>query len=307
MVAIYDKHVVKFWGVAKDTISQDTYLMTCMLATHEKKTWIPCKKLDMNMVSCYESNYNRDRLYLGGTKSGVAVFCVITLDDKMDIECSKKFLSVNLQCVSNLKRIEGTDSILLSGLNSVIVLQYNKDRKQINTIHSFSNITEGDIESSIYFRGFLIVLSPLTGSLVGVKIPSEMNQNVMNHIEYPNTFAGGNEKVGIEQIQERTHLLQAEFQKFGGFTLDYFGGLLDNLIETTPKLLVESEDQTVDNFKMASVFSFDTRAAATRVRIDDETKRLYCAGPEGLRQFEIHGRDIKPIKGSNLKSSLLLP
>lgn len=305
IAAVYDKNVVKFWGMAKDNISQDHYFMHCYLGDPEKKTWIPCKKLEMQIVACYEVNYARDRLYLGGMKSSVAVIAAITLDDKMEIDCSKKFVNVNLSCVSNLKRIEGSETLLLSGLNSVAVLQYNKERKTFNQIHFFKDISDGEIESALFFRGFLVILSPLNGSLMGAKIPSEINQGELNHVEYPTVFAGGNEKVGVEQIQEKTHALQAEFQKIGGFTIEYFGGLLDNFMEQTPKILMDTEDQTIQNFKKASVFSLDTRSACNRIRIDDDFNKLFTASNDGVRQYEIKGRTIKQIKGSTMKSKQL--
>lgn len=305
IAAVYDKNLVKFWGMAKDNISQDQYFMSCNLTDPDKKVWTPCKKLEMQIVTSYEVNYSRDRMYLGGTKSSVAVLAVITLEDKMEIECSKKFVSINLASVSNLKRIEGTDTLLLSGLNSVMVLQYNKERKVLNTVHFFNNISDGEIESSLYFKNHLIVLSPLNGSLMGVKFPTELNQADINHAEYPASFAGGNEKVGVEQIQEKTNALQAEFQKLGGFNIDYFGGLLDNFIETTPKLLMENEDQTIENFKMASVFSLETKSSSMRIRIDDDFNKLYTASGDSLRQYEISGRSLKQIKGSTLKGRLI--
>lgn len=307
LTALYDKKKSKFWGLAYDSIEQQHYMMTCMLDNPAKKTWtLFTKKLSLESGICYEASFNRDRMFIGILKSQVPMLYAISLDDKMEVECEKK-MSNHIQTqfdLFSLRRIEGSDTILIGTRNIILGMRYIKETKTFHIIHTFKNVTDGNIESCTLFRSYLLTVSPLNNSLTVCKIPSEITQATMNHTEYPGSFAGENQKIPLDELQEKTQKLQIEFQKLAGFSIDYIGGLLDNLIDSTPKVLVGTEAATVENIKVSNVFSLDLKNPATRIYLDEKTNKLHSSNLETLTQYQLNGRNITPIKGSTVKSSI---
>lgn len=302
VAAVCDKTCTRFWGVARDNISSDYQMMSCNLGTPEKKSWSVSKKLDLQLIISYEVSLQRDRLYLGGTKSTIAVLCVVTLDDKMEVEQSKKFNSINLACVSNIKRIEGSEYILVSGLNAVVCLKYNNEKKQFVQIHIFSNITDGEIESSVYVRGFVLMLCPLTSSILSMKVPIDIVQNIHNQVEYPGNFSSGGNKVGVDHIQQLTNTLANECAKTG-LSENFFASLLDNYIRAAPRVLLESDELAKENFQIATVSSMPIVTTSKRIEFNASTNRLFVIGQDTCSQYDLNQKELKLLKSSAMKSS----
>lgn len=303
VAAVYDKSFTKIFGVAKDNISSEYYLLNCNLSAPDKKQWTVAKKIDMQVVISYEVSFNRDRMYIGGTKSTIAILSVITLEDKMEVEHTKKFNSINMACVSNIKRIEGSEYILVSGLNTMVCLKYSKEKKQFFQIHSFTNISDGEIESSAYFRGFLFMLCPLTSSILSMKVPIDLSQNIHNQVEYPNCFSSGGKKVNVAQIQELTNALQNECSKSGA-SQNYFANLLDNYIEVAPRVLLESDEKAKENFQLATVFSLPIVTTAKRLEYQSTTNRMFVMSPDASSQYDLDQKQLKLIKSTAMKSRI---
>jgi hypothetical protein len=303
LAAVCDREFTRIWSVAKDSISTEIFFMTCKLDSPELKVWELCKKLELQVIICYEASMLCQKLYLGGSKSNIAVLCVIDLSEKMEVEHTKKFVSVNLACITNLKRIEGTELLLVSGLNTVVCLSYHFTQKQFLQIHIFNNIGEGDIDAAIYFSGFVLLICPTSGCILRSKIPTDIPQSKQNQVEFPNlTFSANKqqEKIERDRIIELTNKLNSEFLKANG-THTFFANILDTYIDNAPRVLIENEEKAKENFENATVFSFALKTVARRLQHDDSSNRMFVASSDGCQQYDLDNREFKSIRASILK------
>ena len=152
------------------------------------------KQKSYNLVSewlCAESSLNSNRVYVGGIHNKIAVIGVISLDSNLDKIHFQKLkqnkqpgFTENTQ-VSCIKRIIGTDILLVGGLRCLHIIKLKKTSSELkfDTYKIFKLTLETGINSIVFHRDTIYAIGVEENSFISIKFSVKADMDELFKIE----------------------------------------------------------------------------------------------------------------------------
>lgn len=187
--AIIDKKGTQVVGLAVDEQFNSFHFIFQETKPNGLREFVPSSKLVPGQTddpACFEISLCQNYLYLGGSKSSIATILCLEFTNTLNSTCGKKFPAVNAAKVSKIKRIEGSEILVLGCQGIIIVGMYSQDKTSFDAIHTIQNMSSTDINFFTFCKNHIIVVDQSTGIIRGVQMKVNNMLESLHHIEYEN-------------------------------------------------------------------------------------------------------------------------
>lgn len=274
LICICDKNAQMIYGVGRDKVSNSFHNVFFKVDEPAKKEWANNKLFPAQIEQPLSADISlcQKFIYVGGFKTGIAVICALSFSEGLEIKSTKKFISNNVDSISKIKRVEGTEILLLGGLGCVVVGMYNDERTQFDTFQIIEGLSESLIEQMIFQRSFIIVLNQEKDVTVGVKLHLPSFPDDAEDIEYNNSGdseedakdLGGNIQLEenenfeappnevIDMISQifKLNSIETDITSVFNLNTEFFTKILTDNVDDTGKKVTSK--LTIDNIRLSA-------------------------------------------------------
>ena len=121
-------------------------------------------------------SYNEDFVYVGGVCKDVPSISLVSFDESFKLLSNIKFSKAKSNSVSKVKRIDGTD-ILMVGFNyEIAVVTHKPEDFELQQIYMYQIMGESDVCAMCFHTQFLFYIRSATQELSVIEFESAVNQ-----------------------------------------------------------------------------------------------------------------------------------
>lgn len=133
---------------------------------------------------CAERSYSQEFIFIGGMNVDIPTIGALAFNETLALITFTKLTKVKSRSLSRLKRIEGTDFIMVGMIQELLVMKF--DKTEFQQLHTFLTFMDYEI-SSIQFHTNHIFYATLGEQVLGVfELKSQVTQS-----EYYSTGSSG--------------------------------------------------------------------------------------------------------------------
>jgi len=115
-----------------------------------------------------ELSYSEKIIYVGGSVNKIGVIGVIVFNETLKPLDFLKLASLNLESVSKIKRIEGTDILLVGSFCIIFIAIFSTSEKKFSVIDVIKGLTPGENIHSLFFYSDKLFFCGESGKNLGV-------------------------------------------------------------------------------------------------------------------------------------------
>lgn len=309
ILTVANKDGNKIWGIGNDPQRKCTVVVYWRFKEQtEKKDIDTCKKFDecLDEIECHEVNHERSVVFIGGSSKDLqGVVLVMAMNRNLEYQTVKKFQAA--QKITRIRRIAGTDILMMGGASCVMLCTYFADKKALEPFYTLSSdIGKGFVEDMLYSCNHLLIIDPESTQIVDVKGSTSFSPVTHNSNEYPGLPALAAASVDIESIRGLASKLAGEGneRKVSMMSLmskGSFDGKPDEPIPPKKQLFEGTSDEVIHKINLHSILSVDLAETPTRVAYDSTNDLLYVGEGEKVRSYKIMGE--MAVSGQEMSGS----
>lgn len=181
-IAITNNKGSAILAVGRDGESKQKLLFLDLTKQPRKKVIFPITKLlGIDTIYCAEISCSQRVLYLGCSSESWASFTILNFSSSLDQVYTERISLGNYKCVTTIKRIPGTD-ILLLGTYKALIVYWHKHTTKVQML-SLLEVCVSQITDIAFFSNFCLLLDEKPGSVVRVKFQGKLDMDECLRVE----------------------------------------------------------------------------------------------------------------------------
>lgn len=187
--AIVDKKSTQIVALALDEQHNSFHFIFQEAKQNGQREFVPSSKLIPGQIddpSGFEISLCQKYVYFGGSKSSIATIVCLEFNSTLNLTCCKKFPAVNAAKVHKIKRIEGSEILVLGCQGIIIVGMFSANKANFDAILTIKDMSSSDIHYFSYCKNHIVVVDQSTGIIRGVQMRVNNMLESLHHVEYEN-------------------------------------------------------------------------------------------------------------------------